>query len=123
MTMPAKPIIEPIERSNSPPIISSAAATAMIPSWADDLEEVDDAERREHAAAAGDDAEEDEHEDRSPPPRPSSGRAISRWASGVRRDALVAAWRSWSRPWRHLLGSRTGAAEGAAAATGPAPAG
>ena len=29
--MPAKPIIEPIDRSNSPPIISSAAPTAMMP--------------------------------------------------------------------------------------------
>ena len=29
--MPAKPIIEPIDRSNSPAIISSAAATAMMP--------------------------------------------------------------------------------------------
>ncbi len=28
--MPANPIIEPIERSNSPPIIRSAAPTAMI---------------------------------------------------------------------------------------------
>src|SRR3954471_14721203 len=29
--MPAKPIIEPMDRSNSPPIISSAAPTAMMP--------------------------------------------------------------------------------------------
>jgi len=29
--MPAKPIIEPIDRSNSPPIISSAAPTEMMP--------------------------------------------------------------------------------------------
>ena len=29
--MPAKPIIEPIDRSNSPPIINSAAPTAMMP--------------------------------------------------------------------------------------------
>ncbi len=32
--MPQAPIIEPIERSNSPPIISSATATARMPSWA-----------------------------------------------------------------------------------------
>ena len=30
ITMPEKPIIEPSERSNSPPIISSAAPTAII---------------------------------------------------------------------------------------------
>ncbi len=35
MTMPAAPIIEPIDRSNSPPIISSAAATARMPSCAE----------------------------------------------------------------------------------------
>ncbi len=35
MTMPAKPIIEPIDRSNSPAIISSATAAAMMPSCAD----------------------------------------------------------------------------------------
>src|SRR5215472_3450574 len=29
--MPAKPIIEPIERSNSPPIMSKPAPTAMMP--------------------------------------------------------------------------------------------
>ena len=33
--MPAKPIIEPIERSNSPAIISSATAAARMPSWAE----------------------------------------------------------------------------------------
>ena len=32
--MPAKPIIEPMERSNSPAIISMQAPVAMIPSWA-----------------------------------------------------------------------------------------
>src|SRR5215471_5642675 len=35
MTMPANPIMEPTDRSNSPAIISSAAATAMIPSCAE----------------------------------------------------------------------------------------
>ena len=34
MTMPVRPIMEPIERSNSPPIISKATATARIPSSA-----------------------------------------------------------------------------------------
>ena len=34
MITPAAPIIEPIDRSNSP-IISIAAATAMMPSWAE----------------------------------------------------------------------------------------
>ena len=31
MTIPAKPTSEPIDRSNSPAIISSATAVAMIP--------------------------------------------------------------------------------------------
>ena len=35
MMTPAKPIIEPIERSNSPAIISSATAAARMPSWAE----------------------------------------------------------------------------------------
>ena len=35
ITMPAKPIIEPTERSNSPAIISRQAPTAMIANWAD----------------------------------------------------------------------------------------
>jgi len=33
MDMPAKPIIEPIERSNSPAIISRQAPIEMMPSW------------------------------------------------------------------------------------------
>ena len=32
--MPHAPIAEPIDRSNSPPIISNATATARMPSWA-----------------------------------------------------------------------------------------
>ena len=32
--MPANPIIDPMERSNSPAIISMHAPVAMIPSWA-----------------------------------------------------------------------------------------
>ncbi len=31
MDMPAKPIIEPMDKSNSPPIINMAAPVAMIP--------------------------------------------------------------------------------------------
>ena len=34
MTIPAKPISEPIDRSNSPPIISSATAVPTIPTCA-----------------------------------------------------------------------------------------
>jgi len=34
MQIPAKPIIEPTERSNSPPTIGSAAPIARMPSWA-----------------------------------------------------------------------------------------
>ncbi len=40
ITTPAKPIIEPIDRSNSPAMISSAAAVAMIPSSADSVRTV-----------------------------------------------------------------------------------
>ena len=32
--IPAKPTIEPTDRSNSPAIISSATAVPMIPTWA-----------------------------------------------------------------------------------------
>ena len=35
MIIPAKPIIEPSERSNSPAIINMQAPMAMMPSWAD----------------------------------------------------------------------------------------
>ena len=42
MTTPAKPIIEPTERSNSPAMISSAAAVAMMPSSADSVRKVID---------------------------------------------------------------------------------
>ena len=35
MTMPAKPIMEPTERSNSPAIISRQAPAAMIANWAE----------------------------------------------------------------------------------------
>ena len=37
---PAKPIIEPTDRSNSPAMISSAAAVAMIPSSAESVRNV-----------------------------------------------------------------------------------
>ena len=35
IAIPAKPIIEPTDKSNSPPIIKSAAATAIIPRLAE----------------------------------------------------------------------------------------
>ena len=40
MTTPAKPIIEPTERSNSPAMMSSAAAVAMMPSSAESVRKV-----------------------------------------------------------------------------------
>ena len=43
MTMPAKPIIEPTDRSNSPPIISSADRHGDDAELGRDLQEVDDA--------------------------------------------------------------------------------
>ena len=92
MTMPAKPIIEPSERSNSPPIISSAAAVARMPSWAETSRKLTMPVRREQAAVAGDDAEEDEDEDRARRRRPSSGRAEqAAERASARFGALVAA--------------------------------
>ena len=40
MTTPAKPIIDPTERSNSPAMMSSAAAVAMMPSSAESVRNV-----------------------------------------------------------------------------------
>jgi hypothetical protein len=40
MTTPAKPTIEPTERSNSPAMMSSAAAVAMMPSSAESVRNV-----------------------------------------------------------------------------------
>jgi len=40
-TRPVVPTIAPAERSNSPPIINSATATAMMPNWADDSSQVE----------------------------------------------------------------------------------
>ena len=63
--MPQAPIIEPIERSNSPPIISSATATARMPELGRDLEVVGGAPQRQESAVAGDDREEDPDDDRA----------------------------------------------------------
>jgi hypothetical protein len=54
--MPAKPIIEPTDRSNSPAIISMQAPTAMIMNCARDGGPVQMPLRVEHAAVAGEDA-------------------------------------------------------------------
>ena len=35
ITMPAAPTMEPTDRSNSPAIMSNAAATARMPNWAE----------------------------------------------------------------------------------------
>ena len=40
MIMPAKPIIEPTERSNSPAIINRQAPTAMMMNWAETVDQV-----------------------------------------------------------------------------------
>ena len=40
MTMPAKPIIEPTERSNSPAIINRQAPTAIMTNWAETVVQV-----------------------------------------------------------------------------------
>jgi hypothetical protein len=59
--MPAKPIIEPTERSNSPAIISMQAPTAMIMNWAETTDQLMMPLGVEHAAVAGEDCEEHEH--------------------------------------------------------------
>ena len=65
MTMPAKPIIEPTDRSNSPAIISSATGSGEDAELRRHFEEVDDALGAEQAAVAGGRREEHEHQDRA----------------------------------------------------------
>ena len=76
----AAPIIEPIDRSNSPPIISIAAATAMMPSWAETSRKLmmPGAENRPLLPATA-----AKKTRMVPATAPSSGRAISRLSSGV----------------------------------------
>jgi hypothetical protein len=62
--MPAKPIIEPTERSNSPAIISRQAPTAMIMNWAETTDQLR-TPWVEHAAVAGKDCEKHEHDHRA----------------------------------------------------------
>ena len=82
MITPAAPIIEPIDRSNSPPIISIAAATAMMPSWAETSRKLmmPGAENRPLLPAT---AAKKRNTRMVPATAPSSGRAISRLSSGV----------------------------------------
>ena len=63
MTMPAKPIIEPIDRSNSPPIIRSATAAARMPSSAETCRTLMMPRGAEQAGVAGDDGEDEDDED------------------------------------------------------------
>ena len=63
--IPAKPIIEPIDRSNSPAIISRHAPTASMPEVGGDLRPVHDAVEVEHARAARAEAEHGEHQHRA----------------------------------------------------------
>ncbi len=58
-------MVDPIDRSNSPPIIKRATATARMPSWGGHLEEIGDARRAEQSAVAGKQREEQEHQDRA----------------------------------------------------------
>ena len=98
MITPAAPIIEPIERSNSPPIISIEAATAMMPSWAETSRKLmmPGAENRPLPPAT---TPKKMKTRMVPATAPSSGRAISLRISGVSatRSSTV---RSWSLP-RH----------------------
>lgn len=83
MRTPAKPIIEPNERWNSPPIMSRTAATATIPSCADTSRKVTTpkAEKMPVPRAA---TAKNRNTDMQSTTAPSSGRAISRRASGTR---------------------------------------
>ena len=81
-TTPAAPIIEPTDRSNSPPIISSAAATAMMPSCADTSRKVM-MPRAENIPVPRAATAKNRKTRMVPATAPSSGRAISRRASGV----------------------------------------
>ena len=55
--MPAKPIIEPTDRSNSPAIINRQAPTAMIMNCAETMRPVHHALAAEHAAVGGEQEE------------------------------------------------------------------
>jgi hypothetical protein len=74
MMTPAKPIIEPSDKSNSPPIISKRDGDGEDAELRRDLEEVDDAARAEQAAVAGEDGEEQISTSTQPAAAPSSGR-------------------------------------------------
>ena len=65
---PAKAIIEPIERSNSPPIIRRAAAIARIPSCGRGGENRHRSAEREHGRAGGE--EKEDEDDDQPGDRP-----------------------------------------------------
>ena len=60
ITTPAKPIMEPTERSNSPAIISRQAPTAMIANWAETTPQFIAPLGREHPGVGCDQQEEDE---------------------------------------------------------------
>ena len=83
MTIPAKPTIEPTDRSNSPAIISRATDVAMIPTWAATPTIVEDArDRQEGAAAAGRDSTAKTMKTKTTITRaPAAGLASSRWVS------------------------------------------
>ena len=57
---PAKAIMDPIERSNSPPIISRAAAIARMPSCEAGARIVISAAQREHGRAGGEEKEDED---------------------------------------------------------------
>ena len=65
ITTPAKPIIEPTDRSNSPAMISSAAAVAMMPSSAESVRNVIDALQRVERAGAGQEREDQQGRDQA----------------------------------------------------------
>ena len=96
--MPQAPMVEPIDRSNSPPIISSATATARIPSLSRDLQVVGRAAQRQESAVAGDDRKED-------PDHDGAGERAELRPDSRRRKKPVLAMRSSSArrqgAWQH----------------------
>src|SRR5918996_4022599 len=82
MITPAAPIMEPIERSNSPPIINIEAATAMMPSWAETSRKLmtPSGENRPLPPAT---MPKKMNTRMAPATAPSSGRAINLRTSGV----------------------------------------
>jgi hypothetical protein len=65
IAIPLNPRIDPIDRSNSPAIISSATATARMPERRRTVEDRGRHGPADEVVLVGDDGEEDPHDDRA----------------------------------------------------------